>query len=887
MATVQEAIRRLTIQSVITGAQEVIDKLRGVERAQEGVAKGAERSERATQSMEKRLESINRQYDRDYRAQQNLAKVQRDLDMARAQGLVTAQRQAELMRLAEQHHRGAANGVAVHARALQGLNTQAMAMSASLGAVGSTLTALGPGGIALAAVLGTMTAIIAVMTSSALKFGEFAGNLTDVSESLNVSMAALQGFNKIGAEVGLSSQKIEAGLSRVTIQLAEMRKAEGPLYEAIVRANPVIAEQMVRTRDTEKQITLLAKAYGMADEQLKKLIISAAAGARNVSFGRFLTAVNELGGVRGAVRAVDPRDVIPDDLLKRLDALSDTIGYVFATAKNNILRTFAEPLLEVIKEIGERFLQWTRTLRDWKTPEELKAFFRDTFSTAAENAKSFVGFLRDALGVINSIITAIQTARNLLPSLPSPAAVGRYAIGGLPRTAADFEAQYNPETVRARGVAPAAANFAVEGGFRKATLEEEIRLLEMSVAWHKRLIAEATDPGAIRRFTTAYEVATTALAAKRKEMLPAEEERKDAGPTREAIASMERQRLGMLGDAATMTEQNWSKQLDLNAALEKAPHLTREHQRAMEAVRQAFDIQIGQAKIALGIATEQEIIDLKLLQTRMALARAGITDAQKIAQAEALAVKSAKEQNDALEVRRSLYPQLTRYAIDAADAQKQIDQFALSAFNSFESAFADVITGTKSVSAAFKDMTNAILRDLARLLIRQTITGPLANAITAGLGGIIGATPTAAVTGAINLNAGVNNAVGGYLAGIGHTGGMIGMGGQQRYVHPAYFENAPRYHSGTPNLQAGEVPFIGMKGEEIGWPSQLAAKYGGKTEVHVHNYSGAKVEERESENGRRVDIVIGEAVAGAVSAPGGSANRALARMGARQPTVRR
>lgn len=46
-----------------------------------------------------------------------------------------------------------------------------------------------------------------------------------------------------------------------------------------------------------------------------------------------------------------------------------------------------------------------------------------------------------------------------------------------------------------------------------------------------------------------------------------------------------------------------------------------------------------------------------------------------------------------------------------------------------------------------------------------------------------------------------------------HEGGMVGIDGKQRYVHPAYFENAPRYHNGmglahderAAILQTGEV----------------------------------------------------------------------------------
>jgi hypothetical protein len=48
---------------------------------------------------------------------------------------------------------------------------------------------------------------------------------------------------------------------------------------------------------------------------------------------------------------------------------------------------------------------------------------------------------------------------------------------------------------------------------------------------------------------------------------------------------------------------------------------------------------------------------------------------------------------------------------------------------------------------------------------------------------------------------------------IQHQGGMVGMVGVSRFVHPAYFENAPRYHrGGTAGLMPDEIPTIQQRG---------------------------------------------------------------------------
>jgi hypothetical protein len=64
-----------------------------------------------------------------------------------------------------------------------------------------------------------------------------------------------------------------------------------------------------------------------------------------------------------------------------------------------------------------------------------------------------------------------------------------------------------------------------------------------------------------------------------------------------------------------------------------------------------------------------------------------------------------------------------------------------------------------------------------------------------------------------------------------HEGGVVGQSATQRYVHPAYFEDAPRYHSGgLAGLRPNEVPAILERGERI-IPKGKSA--GGDTHVNV------------------------------------------------------
>jgi len=72
---------------------------------------------------------------------------------------------------------------------------------------------------------------------------------------------------------------------------------------------------------------------------------------------------------------------------------------------------------------------------------------------------------------------------------------------------------------------------------------------------------------------------------------------------------------------------------------------------------------------------------------------------------------------------------LKSFARAAADSNATFQTFALDGLRSLEDGLADIVTGTKSVQDAFKNMASAIIADLARIAIRRAITGPLASAL--------------------------------------------------------------------------------------------------------------------------------------------------------------
>ena len=128
------------------------------------------------------------------------------------------------------------------------------------------------------------------------------------------------------------------------------------------------------------------------------------------------------------------------------------------------------------------------------------------------------------------------------------------------------------------------------------------------------------------------------------------------------------------------------------------------------------------------------------------------------------------------------------------------------AFAGMEDALvAFVRTGKLSVSG----FVDSILADIARMTIRQSITGPLSSALSGWLLGLNSNLAAGARPGAVAAGA---------AAGFYHAGGVVGApGGVKRAVPPEVFAGARRYHRGglAGMLRPDEVPIIAQRGERI------------------------------------------------------------------------
>ena len=136
---------------------------------------------------------------------------------------------------------------------------------------------------------------------------------------------------------------------------------------------------------------------------------------------------------------------------------------------------------------------------------------------------------------------------------------------------------------------------------------------------------------------------------------------------------------------------------------------------------------------------------------------------------------------------------LNEYARSVSDVFKSTQQMVTGAFKGMEDALLNFVTTGKM---NFADLADSIIKDMMRIMIQQSITGPLASAAAGFIGGLFPNTPADA-TSAVWV----------------HNGGVIGDPSLPRVSSPpSLFDNAPRFHGG---LASDEFPAILQRGEAV------------------------------------------------------------------------
>ena len=185
---------------------------------------------------------------------------------------------------------------------------------------------------------------------------------------------------------------------------------------------------------------------------------------------------------------------------------------------------------------------------------------------------------------------------------------------------------------------------------------------------------------------------------------------------------------------------------ELAAATDNWSRNQNEGNRALEAFIQ------GQARAAvatrtrLGVVSQEELITRGLNDLQDMRRNGFIRSAEEMAMAERIMRKEVETTSEAMKVRNSDFPALTRLATDADKLALNLDQDLASALHSSTSDLIDMAKGTETLSAGLTNLSTKILEAVANAMLMKTVVGPISNALGGGLSGLF-PTPTPSALG--------------------------------------------------------------------------------------------------------------------------------------------
>lgn len=149
------------------------------------------------------------------------------------------------------------------------------------------------------------------------------------------------------------------------------------------------------------------------------------------------------------------------------------------------------------------------------------------------------------------------------------------------------------------------------------------------------------------------------------------------------------------------------------------------------------------------------------------------------------------------------------------------------------------VSATEALGNALKRLGDKLV-DMAMNNAVNALFGGLLNGALGGGGKALGGTGPQVFMGGTGVNPWMSGSPWGAV--VAHSGGVIGSSAlPTRFIHPAYFDNAPRYHGGgIAGLRPDEVPAILQKGETV-----LPRGGAPTTKIEIINRTSERVRARE------------------------------------------
>ena len=224
-------------------------------------------------------------------------------------------------------------------RSLQQIVTGASAASAALRLLGPVIAGLG----------------VSALAATAKRALDTAGGLGELAEQLGVSTDALQAYQFAAGQAGVSSEQLEAGLSKLTRAIGEAADGNAQAIDAFTRLGIGVLDAGGNVRSTEAVLADIADAIAKVENPAERARIAfeflGRSGQRMVPL---------LAGGRDALREMEEQarrtgQVLDAELIKQADEASDALGAMAAQAQRLFQRlvAFAAPtVMAGLREIN-------------------------------------------------------------------------------------------------------------------------------------------------------------------------------------------------------------------------------------------------------------------------------------------------------------------------------------------------------------------------------------------------------------------------------------------------------------------------------------------------------------------------------------------------------
>jgi hypothetical protein len=439
LATSQEAISRLSIQSTLTGEAEVTAGLKRISAAQDGVAVSSSSSERATVSLEKSFANIERRYVAGVASQQQYAKIQAQVNAAVAQNPALQDRANVILAEAAKRHDALTGSQKALGVVANDLNSRIQANAGSFGVLGQALSALGPVGVGIAATMGVVIGALYAASSSAHALADKAKEIREFSEATGLTTTQFQALRSEAGKFGIDSETLSHGLSKFTAGYDELRKGGGALLTDIRKINPALADQMQTATDSATAFTLFGKAVQQTDNIFQRnALLKAGLGKGSAVFGSFFESAPDVTALTNAFAAAGKG--LDENLIKKLAILNADIARTQSAASTVFASVFAESVLT-----SER--QFANVLLD----------IAKTFKLISENAKGVSPAVSDGLKTAAYLLTLTNPVGALIAGARYIASKGAQASDAKAASPANFVSPANDYSKFQAGATPVAA----------------------------------------------------------------------------------------------------------------------------------------------------------------------------------------------------------------------------------------------------------------------------------------------------------------------------------------------------------------------------------------------------------------------------------------------